>query len=45
MPAFGGTLTDEDIGAILAFIKITWPERERGFQAEVTHNVASDDSP
>lgn len=45
MPAFGSTLTDEDIGAILAFIKSTWPERERGFQAEVTHNVALEDSP
>lgn len=45
MPAFGSTLTDEDIGTILAFIKSTWPEREREFQAEVTHNVASEDSP
>ena len=45
MPAFGDTLTDEDIGAILAFIKSTWPEREREFQAQVTHNVASEDSP
>ena len=45
MPAFGSTLTDEDIGAILAFIKSTWPERERGFQAEVTHNAALEDSP
>ena len=45
MPAFGSTLTDEDIGAILAFIKSTWPEREREFQAQVTHNVASEDSP
>ena len=45
MPTFGGTLTDEDIGAILAFIKSTWPEREREFQAAVTHNVASEDSP
>ena len=43
MPAFGGTLTDEDIGAILAFIKSTWPERERGFQAEVTRNKALED--
>ena len=45
MPAFGSTLTDEDIGAILAFIKSTWPEREREFQSQVTHNVASEDSP
>lgn len=45
MPAFGGALTDEDIRAILSFIKSTWPERERGFQAEVTHNAALEDSP
>ena len=45
MPAFGDTLTDEDIGAILAFIKSTWPEREREFQAQVTHDVTSEDSP
>ncbi len=45
MPAFGGTLTDEEIVAILAFIKSTWPERERGFQAEVTRNAASDGGP
>ena len=43
MPAFGGTLTDEDIGAILAFIKSTWPEREREFQAKVTRNAADED--
>ena len=45
MPAFGDTLTDGDIGAILAFIKSTWPEREREFQSQVTRNVASEDSP
>jgi mono/diheme cytochrome c family protein len=36
MPAFGDVLSDDEIRAILAFIKTTWPERERGFQAEVT---------
>ena len=36
MPAFGGVLSDDEIRAILAFIKSTWPERARGFQAEVT---------
>lgn len=36
MPAFGDKLSDDEILAILAFIKSTWPERERGFQAEVT---------
>ena len=33
MPAFGETLTDEQILAIHEFIKSTWPERERAFQA------------
>lgn len=38
MPAFEGVLTDEEIRAVLAFIKSTWPDRQRGFQAEVTAN-------
>ena len=38
MPAFEGILSDDEIAAVLAFIKSTWPERERGFQAEVTAN-------
>ncbi|MEI4263493.1 c-type cytochrome [Roseovarius sp. D0-M9] len=38
MPAFEGILSDDEIIAVLAFIKSTWPERERGFQAEVTAN-------
>ena len=33
MPAFEGVLTDAQIEAVLAFIKSTWPERERGYQA------------
>lgn len=40
MPAFEGILTDAEIAATLAFIKSTWPERERGFQDEVTANDA-----
>lgn len=39
MPAFEGVLTDEQIRAILAYIKSTWPERQRGFQAEVIANA------
>ena len=39
MPAFEGVLTDEQIRAILAYIKSTWPERQRAFQAEVTANA------
>ena len=36
MPAFEGILSDHEIAAVLAFIKSTWPERERGFQARIT---------
>ena len=39
MPAFEGILSDEEIIAVLAYIKSTWPERERAFQAEVTANA------
>lgn len=38
MPAFEGLLSDDEIVAILAWIKSTWPEPTRGFQAEVTAN-------
>lgn len=33
MPAFAGALSDQEIEAVVAFIKSTWPERERAFQA------------
>ncbi len=33
MPGFAGVLSDDEIIAILAFIKSTWPERERAAQA------------
>jgi mono/diheme cytochrome c family protein len=36
MPGFGNVLTDEEIRAALAFIKSTWPERERAYQAEMS---------
>lgn len=32
MPAFAGVLTDEQIWAVLAFIKSSWSTREREFQ-------------
>ncbi|WP_237050702.1 c-type cytochrome [Microvirga ossetica] len=32
MPAFEGSLSDEEIRAILAFIKSTWPKTEREYQ-------------
>lgn len=36
MPAFKDVLTDEDIDAILAFIKTWWTDQQRSFQAQVT---------
>ena len=36
MPEFDGILTDAEITAILGYIKSTWPERERNYQAEIT---------
>ena len=36
MLAFGEILSDEDIVAVLAFIKSTWPERQRDVQARIT---------
>ena len=38
MPAFGETLTDAEIAAVLAYIKSTWPARQRQFQADVSAN-------
>lgn len=36
MTGFGNVLSDEEIRAVLAFIKSTWPERERAYQAEMS---------
>ena len=36
MPAFGDTLSDEEIVAVLAYLKSMWPEEQRQFQAEVS---------
>lgn len=36
MPAFGGTLSDDDIRAILDHIRAQWPEDIRAFQRERT---------
>ncbi len=38
MPTFEGVLSDPEIRAALAYIKSTWPKRERGFQAKVSAN-------
>ena len=39
MPAFAGLLSDDEVKAVLAYIKTSWSERERGFQAEVSAGV------
>lgn len=36
MLAFGEILSDEEIAAVLAFIKSNWPERQRDVQARIT---------
>ena len=35
-PAFARTLTDEDIAAVLAYIKSTWPPETLRHQAGIT---------
>jgi mono/diheme cytochrome c family protein len=44
MPAFDGILSDEEIRAILAYIKSTWPERERRYQQERSRAEAASGS-
>lgn len=39
MPAFDHVLSDEEIRAVLAFIKSTWPERERSYQEARSRDV------
>lgn len=36
MPAFGRLLSDREIHAVLSFIKSTWPQKEREYQAART---------
>lgn len=36
MPGFREVLSDQDIRAVIEFIKSTWPERERQYQAEIS---------
>lgn len=36
MPRFADVLSDEQIAAVLAYIKSTWPERQRAYQARIT---------
>jgi mono/diheme cytochrome c family protein len=40
MPAFGGKLTDEQIWAVLAYIKSRWPKEIRAAQTESTRQAA-----
>jgi mono/diheme cytochrome c family protein len=39
MPAFDGRLTDDQIWAVLAYIKSTWPEEIRAAQLEKTRDA------
>ena len=36
MPAFRGVLSDEEIRAVLGYIKSTWPQQQRDYQAART---------
>jgi mono/diheme cytochrome c family protein len=40
MPAFAGQLSDEDIWAVFAFIKSTWPDKIQAAQAQTTREAA-----
>jgi mono/diheme cytochrome c family protein len=40
MPAFGARLTDAEIWSVLAYIKSTWPEETRKWQAQVSSEDA-----
>lgn len=42
MPAFKGVLTDEEIWAVLAYIKSTWPEEMREFQEEANQRARAE---
>lgn len=42
MPGFGDRLTDEEISAVLAYIRSTWPARIQEIQAERTAREQSD---
>jgi mono/diheme cytochrome c family protein len=40
MPGFGDVMSDAEIAAVLAYIKSTWPERERAIQSRITKDSA-----
>lgn len=39
MPAFEGSLSDAEIGAVLAFIKNSWPQEIQGRQREISEQA------
>jgi mono/diheme cytochrome c family protein len=39
MPAFGGTLSEDEIEAVLGYIASHWSEQMRAYQAEVTRQA------
>ena len=39
MPGFNAILRDDEIHAVVEFIKSTWPERERKYQADMTRRT------
>ena len=41
MPAFGQSMSDDDIIAVLAYIKSTWPDKMAAAQREVTDQYAN----
>jgi mono/diheme cytochrome c family protein len=41
MPAFSDRLSDDQIRSVLAYIRSTWPARERAYQAERTRADAA----
>ena len=38
MPSFEGQLTEEQVWAVLAYLKTNWTPQQRASQAEVTRN-------
>ena len=41
MPGFGGALSDDEIWAVLAYLKSAWPPREREYQREIDRQSRS----
>ncbi len=37
MPAFKGTLSADDISAVLAYMRLMWTPQQRSVQDEITH--------